>query len=224
MAITKDEFFDVLRMYAAKEFEDVPTDDSEIDFEFSDEFNRKMEKLLKRVRYDSTHVVSWATKKIIVIAAALTLAIAGMMSVSAIREPIVEIIMEIYDGFVDLFFEGDTTNKITYQYSLSEVPEGFVETDRLSNNSVHIIEYQNIKENKIIEVSQSITENNDTSIDNEHGHIEEYNIDGINVSLYISDIGGSYYAFWTKESYYMTLTFSGMTTTDELINIIKKIK
>ena len=45
MAITKDEFFDVLRMYAAKEFEDVPTDDSEIDFEFSDEFNKKMEKI-----------------------------------------------------------------------------------------------------------------------------------------------------------------------------------
>lgn len=223
MAITKDEFFDVLRMYAAKEFEDVPTDDSEIDFEFSDEFNRKMEKLLKRVRYDSTHVVSWATKKIIVIAAALTLAIAGMMSVSAIREPIVEIITEIYNGFVELFFEGDTTNKITYRYSLSEIPEGFVETQRISNDAENIVRYENEASNKIFEFGQSITEQNGISIDSEHGHIEEFYVDGIKINIYINNRGGSYYAFWTKDSYYMTLSFSGTTTVDELIAIIKLI-
>lgn len=224
MAITKEEFFDVLRMYAAKEFEDVPTDDSEIDFEFSDEFNRKMEKLLKRVRYDSTHIVSWATRKIIVIAAALTLAIAGMMSVSAIREPIIEIITEIYDGFVELFFEGDTTNKITYQYSLSEIPEGFVETQRISNDSVNIIQYENANENKIIEVAQSVTENYDIGLDNEKGHYEKYEVNGDTVNIYVSDIGGSYYAFWTKDSYYMSLIFSGTTTIDELIEIINTIQ
>lgn len=223
MAITKDEFFDVLRMYAAKEFEDVPTDDSEIDFEFSDEFNRKMEKLLKRVRYDSTHVVSWATKKIIVIAAALTLAIAGMMSVSAIREPIVEIIMEIYDGFVDLFFEGDTTNKITYQYSLSEVPEGFEETQSIFNEGMNVIQYQNPENNSIINFTQGVTENNAISLDNEKGRVEEYDIDGEIVNIYIHNSGGLYHAYWIKNSYYMTLTFSGKTTINEMINIIKSI-
>ena len=224
MAITKDEFFDVLRMYAAKEFEDVPTDDSEIDFEFSDEFNRKMEKLLKRVRYDSTHVVSWATKKIIVIAAALTLAIAGMMSVSAIREPIVEIIMEIYDGFVELFFEGDTTNKITYLYSLSEVPEGFVETQKISNDSVNIIQYANKGNNQVIDFSQSTTENYDIHLDNEHGHIEEYDINGLKVNIYVNNNYDNYYAFWTKDSYYLTLTFTGNASINEVIEIIKTIQ
>lgn len=224
MAITKDEFFDVLRMYAAKEFEDVPTDDSEIDFEFSDEFNRKMEKLLKRVRYDSTHVVSWATKKIIVIAAALTLAIAGMMSVSAIREPIVEIIMEIYDGFVDLFFEGDTTNKITYQYSLSVIPEGFVETQRISNDAENIVQYENKGTHQILLFQQSITEQHAVTVDTEHGYIKEYNVNDTIVNIYSNDLGGSYYAFWTQDSYYMTLIFSGITTIDELIEIIKTIQ
>lgn len=224
MAITKDEFFDVLRSYAAKEFEDVPTDDSEIDFEFSEKFNRKMEKLLKRVRYDSTHIVSWTARKIIVIAAALTLAIAGMMSVSAIREPIVEIITEIYDGFVELFFEGDTTNKITYRYSLSEVPDGFVETQRIQNDFETIIRYENSLDNKILEIGQSITEQNGISVDNEHGYIKKFNVDGMNVNIYINNSGRSFYAFWTKESYYMTLMFSGNTTTDELIEIIKTIK
>ena len=224
MAITKDEFFDVLRSYAAKEFEDVPTDDSEIDFEFSEKFNRKMEKLLKRVRYDSTHIVSWTARKIIVIAAALTLAIAGMMSVSAIREPIVEIITEIYDGFIELFFEGDTTNKITYRYSLSEVPDGFVETQRIQNDFETIIRYENSLDNKILEIGQSITEQNGISVDNEHGYIKKFNVDGMNVNIYINNSGRSFYAFWTKESYYMTLMFSGNTTTDELIEIIKTIK
>lgn len=224
MAITKDEFFDVLRMYAAKEFEDVPTDDSEIDFEFSDEFNRKMEKLLKRVRYDSTHVVSWATKKIIVIAAALTLAIAGMMSVSAIREPIVEIIMEIYDGFVELFFEGDTTNKITYRYSFSEIPAGFVEIYRESKEKINVIQYENPQNNNVIELCQTATQDFSFKLDNEKGHIDNFTIDGVNISIYSSEYGDYYYAFWIKDVYSLSLTYSGTATVDEILEIVKTIQ
>ena len=149
MAMTKEEVFETFRYYASKEFEDIPENESEIECEFSDEFNKKMEKLLKRVSYDRTHIVSWAGKKIIIVAAIIALMLSGMMSVGAIREPVVEFIYNIYEEFTEIFFDGDTTDKITYRYSLSEIPEGFVETHQITNESVNIVEYENINNNDI---------------------------------------------------------------------------
>ena len=140
MSMTREEAFEVFRFYASKECEDVPVDESEIEYEFSEEFNRKMEKLLRRVAYDRTHAVSWAARKVIAVAAAIIFALAGMMSVSAIREPVVEFFYNIYEEFMEIFFEGDTTEKITYVYSLSEIPEGFVETQRFSFDFHYLLE------------------------------------------------------------------------------------
>ncbi len=145
--MTKDEFCEALRYYASKEFEDIPSNDSEIDFEFSDKFNKKMEKLLKRVSYDRTHIVSWTRRKVIMVAATIILVLAGMMSVVAIREPIVGFIYNVYEEFTEIFFDDDTIDKITYRYSLCEIPEGFVETHQINNKNVNIVEYENVNNN-----------------------------------------------------------------------------
>lgn len=223
MAMTKEEVFGAFRFYASKEFEHIPHNDSEIDFEFSEDFEKKMEKLLKKVRYDSTHVVSWSIKKAVLIAATIILAIAGMMSVSAIREPVVEFFTEIYEGFIEIIFEGDTTNTITYKYSFSEIPEGFVETQSFSNESVHMLRYENTKNNQSIDFVQSVTENYDITVDNEHGHTDVIDISGIKVTIYTNDTGTSCHVFWIKDSYYLTLSFSWTISSDELIDIINHI-
>ena len=97
MSMSKAELFDALRMYAAKEFEDVPTDDSQIDFEFSDEFNRKMEKVLKTAEYDNTHAVSLSAKRIILVAAMLALLLVGVFGVGAVRESVWEFINGVFN-------------------------------------------------------------------------------------------------------------------------------
>lgn len=223
MSMTREEAFEVFRFYASKEFEDVPVDESEIEYEFSEEFNRKMEKLLRRVAYDRTHAVSWAARKVIAVAAAIIFALAGMMSVSAIREPVVEFFYNIYEEFMEIFFEGDTTEKITYVYSLSEIPEGFVETQRLFDGAISIITYENEKSGDIIELSQCITEDTSFLLDNDHGNIAQYKMNDKEVSVFISDYGESFYVFWTEESYYMTMIFSGHTTVEDLMEMVKSV-
>lgn len=223
MAMTREEVFEVFRYYASKEFEDIPENESEIECEFSDEFNKKMEKLLERVSYDRTHIVSWTRRKVIMVAATIILVLAGMMSVGAIREPIVEFVYNVYEEFTEIFFDGYTTDKITYRYSLSEIPEGFVETHQITNESVNIVEYENINNNDKIELCQSITQESSFILDNRNGHVEKINVGRKGVDIYISDYGDYYYAFWTQDSYAISLTYSGNTTIEEILNLIESI-
>ncbi len=224
MSMTKEEVYDVFRFYASKEFEDIPKHDSEIDYEFSDEFNKKMDKLLKRVRYDSTHAISWVAKKVLITATTIAIILTGLMSVSAIREPVVKFIYEIYEEFMEVFFEGDTTDIITYRYSFSEIPEGFVETNRISNDHLNIVQYENKTTECIIELSQSITKDISFFLDSENGHIANYYIDDIEINIFIGDYGNYYLAYWIKDSYSIKLTFSGQTTIEYLLKIIESIK
>ena len=223
MAMTKEEVFEVFRYYASKEFEDIPENESEIDCEFSDEFNKKMDKLLKRVSYDRAHIVSWTGKKILLIAAIIILMLSGIMSVGAIRGPVVELIYNIYEGFTEIFFDGDTTDKITYRYSFSEVPEGFVETQRISDDSINIVRYENKQTGDIIRLSQHTTYDSSFLLDNEHGYIKKIDVDGNEINIYINDYGDNYCAFWIENSNYLTLTYSGNTTVEEILNLINAI-
>lgn len=49
MPINKDELFDIFREYATKEFEDVPSSDDDVDYEFSAEFEKKMSDIVGRI-------------------------------------------------------------------------------------------------------------------------------------------------------------------------------
>ncbi len=224
MSMTKEEVFEVFRYYASKEFEDIPENESEIDCAFSDEFNKKMEKLLKRVSYDRTHIVSWTRRKVIMVAATIILVLAGMMSVGAIREPVVEFIYNVYEEFTEIFFDGDTTDKITYIYSLSEIPEGFVETQRILEDSINVVRYENIQNGNIIELKQCVTEDTSFLLDNKLGYLEKYTINNNETNVYTSYYGDYYLAFWVSGSDSIKLTYSGITTIEEILKLIEAIK
>ena len=49
MSMNKEELFDIFREYASKEFKDIPKSDDEIDYEFSEEFEKKMTKLIESI-------------------------------------------------------------------------------------------------------------------------------------------------------------------------------
>ncbi len=223
MSVSKEEFFGILREYASKEFEHIPKCDDEIDYEFSEEFEKKIKKLIDSIGNNKKPRKLNHRKAIAVLIAAIIVAFAGAMSVSAIREPIVDFIYKVYDGFTDLFFEGDTTNNIAYIYSLSEIPEGFVEIEQLTTDGVVYVKYENKESKKIIEFCQNITEDSSFSLDNEHGRVETVQINGQSINIYISDYGNYYYAFWNVDCYYMELIYHGVTTLEEIQNLIKLI-
>lgn len=228
MSMTRSEFNETFRSVISEEFADIPPE-SEIQYEFSKEFLDKMQKLINGTE-DDTHKAqkkqwsSVAIKRIVALAAALIVLFAGIMSVGAVREPVVNFIFKTYEGFKRVLFSGDSLTEIDHVYAFAEVPEGFVETQRISNKEMNLVRYENRETGAVIRISQSITTDYSFSLSSENGEIKTFNTDGKEVKIYCAESETLYSAFWIEDTYIMELTYSGETDTDELLRLINTIK
>ncbi len=105
--MTRDEAIKAFREVTSEEFADIPNED-EIDYEFSDEFNMKMESYFEKVEYDSTHLMSKPKGIILTIVVAAIIVIAVLMSIEAVRTPVVEFFAEKFDSFSAAIFRLDS--------------------------------------------------------------------------------------------------------------------
>ncbi|MDY5895769.1 MAG: DUF4367 domain-containing protein [Oscillospiraceae bacterium] len=228
MSMTRSEFNETFRSVISEEFADIPPE-SEIQYEFSKEFLDKMQKLINGTE-DDTHKAqkkqwsSVAIKRIVALAAALIVLFAGIMSVGAVREPVVNFIFKTYEGFKRVLFSGDSLTEIDHVYAFAEVPEGFVETQRISNKEMNLVRYENGETGAVIVISQSITTDYSFSLDSENGEIKTFDTNGKEVKIYCAESQTLYSAFWVEDTYIMELTYSGETDTDELLRLINTIK
>ena len=222
MSMTRSEFNETFRSVISEEFADIPPE-SEIQYEFSKEFLDKMQKLINGTEDDThkaqkKHRSSVAIKRIVALAAAL------IMSVGAVREPVVNFIFKTYEGFKRVLFSGDSLTEIDHVYAFAEVPEGFVETQRISNKEMNLVRYENGETGAVIVMSQSITTDYSFSLDSENGEIKTFDTNGKEVKIYCAESQTLYSAFWVEDTYIMELTYSGETDTDELLRLINTIK
>lgn len=228
MSMTRSEFNETFRSVISEEFADIPPE-SEIQYEFSKEFLDKMQKLINGTE-DDTHKAqkkqwsSVAIKRIVALAAALIVLFAGIMIVGAVREPVVNFIFKTYEGFKRVLFSGDSLTEIDHVYAFAEVPEGFVETQRISNKEMNLVRYENGETGAVIVISQSITTDYSFSLDSENGEIKTFDTNGKEVKIYCAESQTLYSAFWVEDTYIMELTYSGETDTDELLRLINTIK
>ena len=228
MSMTRSEFNETFRSVISEELADIPPE-SEIQYEFSKEFLDKMQKLINGTEDDThkaqkKHRSSVAIKRIVALAAALIVLFAGIMSVGAVREPVVNFIFKTYEGFKRVLFSGDSLTEIDHVYAFAEVPEGFVETQRISNKEMNLVRYENGETGAVIVMSQSITTDYSFSLDSENGEIKTFDTNGKEVKIYCAESQTLYSAFWVEDTYIMELTYSGETDTDELLRLINTIK
>ena len=158
MSMTRSEFNETFRSVISEEFADIPPE-SEIQYEFSKEFLDKMQKLINGTEDDThkaqkKHSSSLTVKRIVALAAALIVLFTGAMSVGAVREPVVNFIVKTYEGFKRVLFSGDSLTEIDHVYAFAEVPEGFVETQRISNKEMNLVRYENRETGAVIKISQ----------------------------------------------------------------------
>lgn len=228
MSMTRSEFNEMFRVVISEEFADIPPE-SEIQYEFSKEFLDKMQKLINGTEDDThkeqkKHRSSVAIKRIVALAAALIVLFAGIMSVSAVREPVVNFIVKTYEGFKRVLFSGDSLKEIDHVYAFTEVPEGFVETQRISNKEMNLVRYENRETGAVIKISQSIATEYSFSLDSENGEIKTFDTNGKEVKIYCAESQAVFVALWIEDIYSMELSYSGETDTDELLRLINTIK
>lgn len=221
MSMTKAELKNAFREAASYEFREIPRDDSQIQHEFSPEFEQKIEKLIHKEKTFFWHFVNTASKRVAVIVAIFVMLFTTACSVEAIREPIVRFLIEVYETFTEYRFEGDTAESITKEYRLSIIPDGFTQTDYTKDEIGITTTYEN-EVGDLIRFAQLITNDTNLSIDTEKGETRILDIVGREVHLYQRE--DLTYAMWIENTYLFELVCSGTFTEQSIITMIENVK
>lgn len=219
--MTENNLSIALREVVSSEFSNIPINEDEINYTFSNRFLNRMDKLTKVEKSRFWRMTNTAPRRVAVVLASLLIIILTACSIPPVRAAVVGFIKETYDNCVRLFTGDVGSNKISDQYGLTELPDGFTETDRTESNSRRIVSYQNANGNQII-LAQSITEDYSVFLDNENGKLSEISISDMNVSVYDSD--DCTVAVWLQDSYAFHLAVYGDYDMDFIIRLIEAVQ
>lgn len=214
------EFKQALREAASAEFQDIPRDDTQIAHDFSPQFQRKMDKLIRNERSGAWHLVNTAAKRAAVILIAFLTLSTVALSVDSIRKPVVRFVEKVLGISTDYSFEGDVTKSITQEYTLGFVPEGFelVQSDETDGSIVKIWEGA---EDNLLEYCQVITENSIFSIDSEQGIVRTVTVNDRVIKLYQD--GEIFIAVWIENGFAFKIESTGGISYEEIISMVKSI-
>lgn len=226
--MTRSEFNMAFSTVIAEEFEDVP-DESEIEVEFSDEFNRKMQELIDSIGANNGQQPKNDRKSrlnikgLIALAATLALLLAGLVSVNATGNPIVNFIVKTCEDFKEILFTGDGAAKIDHVYAFTEVPDGFTETERMLNDDMSFMRYENSETGAVIELSQTTINDNSFVLDYKNGNTKTFRFADKEVKVYDGD-SGTYCAFWHEGISCIKMIYSGKINYEELMDMVNELE
>lgn len=222
MAMTRCDFNNILREAISSEFANIPTDERCIYYDFSNRFHKKMEKLIRSQKKVYYSLINTAAKRVAIILLIAVTLFTTACSVKAIREPVVNFIKHVYETFTHYSFEGETTDKISKEYFVAEVPEGFEQTNKITNDAIVVTEFTHAS-GDVIEFTQMTTAYAmGYFVDNEYSDITTEIINGIEVAFKKwYDVQS---AIWSKDGYVFSLDCYGDLERNVMIDIIKSIK
>lgn len=221
MTMTKTDLKNAFREVVSSEFEHIPTDESSIDFAFSEHFNARMAKLVNSQRKSYYKYVNTALKRVAIICVVILALLTTACSVKSIREPIRDLFIEIHETFARFFYIGESTEVITREHFITDLPDGFVQTDKVKDDFSICTTFENSSGDSI-EFYQTVTDKTEYSIDTEQGNTTEYKLGSDTV--YIHEANDTVFAIWYHDRYWLTLTVYGsldMGTVKEMIRSVK---
>ncbi len=140
-----------LEKYLEAEFSDVPNED-EIDYEFSNTFNKKMEKIINRLEHPYWYFVNTTARKVAVIVVCIILIVTSLLSVTAVREKIVEFFYEVFDTHTAITLEDDEDFKdiIDTQYTIATIPNEYINVSEFKDDMTFNLVWENSNKQTII--------------------------------------------------------------------------
>jgi len=182
------------------EIETLPTDD-EIEYEFSNEFKRKIKKLIRQNKTRSqVEAMAFLRMRVVVFVAAIIILLVSAMSVSAMRAAVFEFITEVNEKFTHIFFNESRSSQDAADgfaiYEPAYIPEGFKLVNKNTDGLV-LLEYE--KENDFISYSQQCLENVSSNINTEGVRLEELEFKGLPAKYYSNQ--GVQNLLWYDDKY-----------------------
>lgn len=218
--MTKAEALGAFREEAVSEFEFVPSED-EIEYEFSPQFNIKMDNLIRKSKYSG---FLKGRKVFLPLVAIISILIALLLGAGAIREPIASFIREKYNDELVFMFDGKRKGKIKHELKIKYIPDGFEQISHTAYASEKKTEYLNPENGKSITLYQNITSSSVSVFDYTNGKGEIKNINGLEVFLYKLKNGEISTAAWDCDDSSLICVFNGKFEEDEIIKIIESIE
>lgn len=212
---------EAMHLYAEKMDNEFPIDEDVADIEFSTVFEQKMDNLVQRRKRPFLRMFNTTAKRVASVAAIFIVLISVTFSVSAIREPFIEMFQKIFNDHVEMKFDGETTEYIAEIYAITEIPEGYTMTDEMISTSMVNRDYDNVDGLSFSYTQISTANDPMVNIDNEHSKHYKKKVD--NLELYIADFeeDNIKLVYWVQDGYLFHLTFYSRPTDDEIIPIIK---
>ncbi len=161
------------------------------------------------------------SKHAVAIIAVIVVLSTTVFSVEAIREPIVKFFVEVYETYIEYTFEGDKSETITKEYRLSDVPDGFTQTDYFKEDAIISATYKN-ENGDTIAFKQSVTTDTALSVDNEHLAIEIVEVAGREVRLHTDD--DVIVAIWLEDTYMFEIFCNGNFDKEIMIALIEAVQ
>ena len=224
---TREEFLlkQAVAAYVEEEMTRLPSDEEIGVHQFSPEFERKMEKLLRHEHRPHRILLHSTGKRVAVLAAVIALLAASMLSVGAVRESIVSFFTQVYEEFTAIIFDQPEETGRTYEadsidaIEVTYIPEGFELISESKNDRSYRVEYTS-DEGKMLIISQSVLGNTRSILDTEDIVTENVFVHGCE-AIY-SENKGFGTLIWNdnKQRFYI----SGTLSKNEILEIAKSIQ
>lgn len=197
--------------------------DSTAEIHYSEKYERYMARLLRAQKRPWWQYTNTVGKKVAVIALVILFAFGASMSVSAVRKPVVEFIVNVYERFVEIFFgEEDIAGapcEMDTIYTLGKVPEGYELVEcKLQNTSVRFV-WKDDEEN-CIRFSQSIIHIRNTYDYEQSGYTIMY-MDDVKVA-YINKLNRQM-LHWNSDDYAFVMRVPSDFSLEECADLIKSL-
>ena len=220
--MSREEFKAAFREVVSSEFAHIPTDESSIDFTFSEKFNKKMEKLIKSQRKPYWNFISTVSRQAAVIIVAIITLVTAAFSVKAIREPIIKFIKQVYESFTHYSFEGDTVEIITKEYTITQMLDGYEQFDKLTSENTIATTYKNKLGDTIIFTQMTTEYSIGYFVDNESGEQYTETVDDIEIEF--KEWYDTKTAIWANDGYVFSIDCIGNISFEDIKQIIRTIK
>ena len=193
---------------------------------FSEKFERRMQKLIRRRSKPYYSFISTGLRRAAcIVVMFLVVSFTTVMSVEALRKPFLDFLASIFgdhttiESVLDL--DGDYPETFEERYEITEGLEGFIlESEETVNDSIFLY-YRSRQDNSIIIFAQKPVKNYTNNLNTENTSISNHLI-GDNSAITFYDNQGYYNIVWNNGKYIFEL-YSTISK-DVLINIANSVK
>lgn len=195
------------------------------DVTFSEEFENSIEKLAKKRKSFAWQATKTVPRRIAVALIAAIITFCLMMSISAVRETVVNFFVNVYDESISIFVKGDKSGNIPDRIEEpllpSHIPEGYTLNESKNFECMAVSVWLNENGNHFILQQDILSEDHLIHIDNEN---RDYQTEQLgNVTLYYSSEKGTYIIMWSTEYYLFTILCPSSIPFDEIKTVISSM-